>query len=250
MLIASLPMYDRPEIRGATDRLWQGIRDRLGMGPKNLCREGDPWDHWTSPDLLLSQTCGFPYRSRLHGRVTLVGTPDLALPGCPPGQYCSAFVVGADDPRGDVRDYAQARLAYNDALSQSGWAAPQAYAAAHGFAFAHPVCTGAHAASARAVTEGRADIAALDALSWVLVQRHDSFAAGLREIARTPPTPALPWITAHGRDPEPIAQAIHAAILGLAPKDRHALGLRGLARVPATDYLAVANPPPPTPETA
>ena len=62
-MIASLPMYDRPETAAANDRLWQGVRTRLGEGPEHLVRAGDPWEHWQSPDLLLSQTCGLPFRS-------------------------------------------------------------------------------------------------------------------------------------------------------------------------------------------
>ena len=27
------------------------------------------------PDLVLAQTCGFPYRAKLHHHVTLTGTP-------------------------------------------------------------------------------------------------------------------------------------------------------------------------------
>jgi hypothetical protein len=81
-MIAALPMYDRPEMRAANDRFWQAIRDRLGDGPPHLTRDRDPWDIWQAPDLLLAQTCGFPYRARLHGRIYLVGTPDYGVEGC------------------------------------------------------------------------------------------------------------------------------------------------------------------------
>ncbi|WP_294607620.1 phosphate/phosphite/phosphonate ABC transporter substrate-binding protein [uncultured Roseovarius sp.] len=246
-MIASLPMYDRPETAEANDRLWQGVRAELGYGPDHLIRGAAPWDHWQSPDLLLSQTCGYPYRARLHGSVTLVGTPVLELPDCPPGHYYSVFVVRRDDPRTTPDGFADARLAYNEALSQSGWAAPQTYAMTHGFSFSNPVQTGAHRASARAVAENRADIAALDALSWQMMQRHDPFAAELRELARTKATPALPYITAPGRDPAPIFAALGAAIAGLSLTDRATLGLRGLTTIAAEAYLAQPNPAPPPP---
>lgn len=245
MSLASLPMYDRAELRPANDRLWQAIRAALGEGPEHLSRGGGVWDHWLSPDLLLSQTCGYPYRVRLHGKVNLVGTPDHGLDGCPPGHYCSVFVARADDPRASFADFAGARLAYNEALSQSGWAAPQTFARVQGFAFRNLLETGAHALSARAVAEGRADIAALDALSWKMMQRHDSFAAALKEVARTPPTPALPFITARTRDPEPLFAGIARAIAALSPEDRDALSLWGIVRIPAAAYLAVPTPPPP-----
>lgn len=242
-MIASLPMYDRPELRAAHDRLWAAIRAHLGHGPAALTRGGDPLEHWLSPDLLLSQCCGYPYRARLHGRVALVATPDHRLEGCPPGHYCSVFVARANDARETPAAFARARLAYNEALSQSGWAAPQTHARDHGFAFTDTLCTGAHAASARAVAEGRADIAALDAVSWRMMQAHDDFAAALKEVGRTLPTPALPYITALGRDPAPLCAALGAAIAALAPEDRARLSLWGIREIPAADYLAVPDPP-------
>ena len=83
-------MYDYPKAQAANDRLWALIRDSMraaGMAaPDALTRSADAyWQGWTSPDLILSQTCGFPYRARLHGQVTLIGTPDYAVAGCPPG---------------------------------------------------------------------------------------------------------------------------------------------------------------------
>ncbi|UXX84048.1 phosphate/phosphite/phosphonate ABC transporter substrate-binding protein [Roseovarius pelagicus] len=249
-MIASLPMYDRPETRAANDALWAGIRAQLSeAAPPTLTRGGDLWKQWQNPDLILSQTCGYPYRSRLHGQVQLVGSPVHDLPGCPPGHYNSVIIARVDDPRADPTDFADAPFAYNEALSQSGWAAPQNYAAAHGFRFCNPVQSGGHIASARAVAEGRADIAAIDALTWLLITRHDAFAAGLREITRTPPTPILPYITAHGRDADALAGVVSSAIAALPALHRETLALTGLARIPAAHYLSVPNPPPPAPDT-
>lgn len=246
-MIASLPMYDRPETASANDRLWAGVRANLGHGPQRLTRAQDLWAQWLSPDLVLSQTCGYPYRARLHGRVTLVGAPVLDLPDCPAGRYCSVLVVRADDPRDDPRDYAGARFAFNEALSQSGWAAPQTWAAGHGFSFVNPVRTGAHRASAIAVAEGRADIAALDALSWRIMRAHDPFTPDLRVLACTDPTPALPYITALGNDPAPVFAALRGAILDLSAADRSTLGISDLVHMPPESYLAVPNPEPPPP---
>ncbi|WP_428517046.1 phosphate/phosphite/phosphonate ABC transporter substrate-binding protein [Roseovarius sp.] len=244
-MIASLPMYDRDELRSDTDRLWQAIRDRLGCGPDHLTRGGDAWDDWQSPDLLLSQTCGYPYRARLHDKVALVGTPDYRLDGCGPGEYRSVFVARKTDARTDPADFATARFAYNEPMSQSGWAAPATWAMARGFAFTDTLRTGGHQASARAVAEGQADLAALDAQSWRLIQRFDDFAAQLRVIAATDPTPALPFITAPSNDADRIFRAIEAAIGTLPHDTREALDLRGIVRLPSQAYLAVPTPVPP-----
>ena len=244
-MIAGLPMYDLPALRAAHDRYWQAIRRRLGWGPAQLTRGGDPWVQWQHPDLVLSQTCGYPFRARLHGQVTLVGTPDHGLRGCAAGTYRSVFVARADDPRADVADFTGARFAFNEALSQSGWAAPMIHAQGMGLRFGASRETGSHAASARAVREGRADIAALDALTWILLQRHEGFADGLRAVGATSPTPALPYICASRHDGAVLFAAIAAAISDLDPADREALHLRGIVQIPRETYLSVATPPPP-----
>ncbi len=240
-------MYDRAEIRPATDRMWSATARRLRAAgieaPANLTRGVAPWDIWRSPDLLLAQTCGLPYRARLHRAVALVATPDYGLPGCPPGHYRSVIVARAgEDPD---RSRPGPRLAYNEGLSQSGWAAALDWAAARGIRFSALIETGGHATSVLAVAEGRADVAAIDAVTWRLMQGHDPAAAALREIDRTAPVPGLPLITAAARDPAPLAAALGATIEALTGRDRAALGIVGLARIPAAQYLALPIPPDP-----
>jgi ABC-type phosphate/phosphonate transport system substrate-binding protein len=249
-MIASLGMYDFGSIRAANDRLWvlirTALRDHGIAAPEDLTR-GDAayWPTWTSPDLVLSQTCGYPFRARLQGKVTYVGTPDYGVEGCPPGYYRSVFVARADDPRRALAAFDGARFAYNDALSQSGWAAPQTHAARVSLYFPATVETGGHLHSARAVAEGRADLAALDAVTHALMQGTDPVADALRVVGVTDPSPGLPVITARGQDPDPIFAALGQAIAVLAAGDRQTLRLRGLVRIPLADYLAVPNPPPP-----
>jgi ABC-type phosphate/phosphonate transport system substrate-binding protein len=244
-MIASLPMYDRPETRTANDRLWQAVRDELGCGPARLARGGDAWADWLAPELLLSQTCSLPYRTRLRGRVTLLGAPDLGLPGCPPGHYRSLLVVRADAQGTRLAEFAAQTLAYNEGCSQSGWAAPVLYAHGLGLRFGRTLRSGGHAASAQAVATGRADIAAIDAASWRLIRRHDDFADRLRVLCATPPTPGLPYITAATRDPAPIRAALRRAIAALDADARAVLGLRALIDVPEGAYLRLPIPPPP-----
>jgi len=244
-VIASLPMYDRPETRAANDRLWQLIRARLPEGaPEHLTRSGDPWADWRDPGLVLSQACGLPYRARLHGHVALVATPVHDLP-CAPGAYFSVLVARRGDPRRQFADFAGAVLAVNDGLSQSGWAAPQALAAEHGFSLDRTVLTGSHRASAEAVARGAADLAAIDAVTWRMIRRWDDFADALREIGETGTAPALPYIAAPGQDTDALYAALEDAIAALSADDRERLCLEGVTAVPAERYLAVPTPPQP-----
>lgn len=248
-MIASLGMYDFGPAQGANDRLWTLIRRGLKAqgidAPETLVRgEHAYWDAWQSPELILSQTCGYPFRARLHDRVAYVGTPDYGVEGCPPGYYRSVFLVRADDPRATLTHFDGARFAFNEPLSQSGWAAPQTHAARLGIRLMPTVQTGAHRMSARAVAEGKADIAALDAVTHALMQGQ-GLADGLRVIGMSDPTPGLPYITAAGQDPDPIFAAVNQAIAALPPEDQAILRLKGFVRIPLADYLAVPNPPAP-----
>jgi ABC-type phosphate/phosphonate transport system substrate-binding protein len=249
-MIASLGMYDFGPAMAANDRLWalvrRGLRGRGLAAPEALSR-GDAafWTAWTSPDLVLSQTCGYPFRARLHDRVTYVGTPDYGVDGCPPGFYRSVFVARRDDPRGAVADFDGARFAYNEDLSQSGWAAPQSHAADLGIRLAPAARTGGHRLSALAVAEGRADLAALDAVTFSLMQGVDPVADQVKVVGLTAPTPGLPLITAASSDPAPVFDAVSEAIAALAPEDRAVLRLKGIVRIALASYLAVPNPPAP-----
>lgn len=247
-MIAALGMYDRVEVQPANDRLWALIRDALRsdgrLAPEGLTRGvGAYWPAWESPGLILSQTCGYPYRARLHGRVTLLATPDYGVAGCPPGYYCSVYVVRKDDPRQTLEAFDGADLAFNEDLSQSGWAGPVAHALSQGITLNPKLRSGGHVLSAKAVAEGRAEIAGIDAVTWDMITRHDAFAADLRVVGHTGPVPGLPWIAALGADADALFPILQQAVAALPADDRAALGLQGLTRIPAEAYLAIPTPP-------
>ncbi len=254
-MIAALGMYDRVEVQPSNDRLWALIRDGMravGLtAPDHLTRGPKAyWPAWGASDLVLSQTCGFPYRAKLHGKVALIGTPDFGVQGCAPGYYRSVFVTLKNDPRRDVMQYGGASLAFNEDLSQSGWAAPQNFARATGLSLRPALRTGGHLLSARAVAEGRAEIAALDAITWKMIQRYEPFAALLQVVGMTDPTPGLPYISALGADTGGadtglMFDVITAAIAALPQADKAALCLRGLVKIEAQAYLSVPTPPTP-----
>jgi ABC-type phosphate/phosphonate transport system substrate-binding protein len=246
-LIASLGMYDRAETAAANDRLWHGIRGHLlarGLpAPDRLTRgEGAYWAAWQSPDLILSQTCGLPFRARLHDKVTLVGTPDYGVEGCAPGYYRSVFVARATDAGKPVEHLAAGIFAFNEGLSQSGWAAAQPLFAAAGSPPHALLQTGGHRASAHAVLEAKADLAAIDAVTWALLCRYEPALQGLAVVGASAPTPGLPLIAAKGQDGAAIFAAVDQAIRELSTADRQTLMLRGVVHIPAADYLALPVP--------
>ena len=83
-------MYDWPEVRAGTDALWAAIATNLAAvgidAPDRLDRTTPAGDAWTSPDLLVGQTCGRPYVNGLAGRVALLGRPTYDAAGAGPGR--------------------------------------------------------------------------------------------------------------------------------------------------------------------
>lgn len=246
-MIASLMMYQRPELAAAHDRYWALIAANLREAgidaPDALSQDAEEFSVWRHPQLVLSQTCGMPYRLWLHDAVSLVGTPDFGVTGCAPGYYRSAMIIRTDDPRDTLDAFKDARFAYNQTFSQSGYAAAFAHFQTHGFFFKNRLHTEQHLDSARAVAEGRADIASLDAVTWRNIVAFEPFAPTLRVLDWTAPTPGLPLITAKDRDVDVVFTAVQSAITALSPDDATLLGIKGIVRIAQEDYLRVPNPP-------
>lgn len=232
-------MYDRPEVSNATDGLWEEIKKSLGYGPKVLTRRTDVWALWQDPELLLAQTCSLPFRQVLHSKVHYVATPDYAIEGCPPGYYKSVFVALKHQ---SLHEAAQGIFAFNETLSQSGWAGPMVALENLAIAPKKFLRTGSHLNSARTVSQGDADFAALDAHSWNIIQRYESFAKRLFVIAQTDPVPGLPYICAKQHDPELLFNACKAGLGNLKTSLKGRLGLHGFVRLASSDYISIPNP--------
>ncbi len=245
---ALLPMYDWPEVRWATDALWQAIRKaslRAGLAaPGTLLRRPGLLDQWLDPDLFLAQTCGLPFARHLRGRVRLLGSPAYALEGCRPGDYYSVIVVRQTDPIEKTKDLGPGhRFAFNGIESQSGFRAMRLLLEPGGRNADWLVggCrTGSHRASIQAVADGVADFAAIDAVSWFLAGHHEPASRNLRVLARTPTTPGLPFITSLNRGGAPLVDALADALETLEPRVGAALGICGFRRRGEADYDGMA----------
>lgn len=242
----SLPMYDFPELAWANDALVAAIAAAL---PKGLAdpvrrRSDDLPALWRAPDLLLTQTCGYPLMTAFADAFAYVATPCYDLPGCAGGRYDSVVVVRADDAAECLADLRGRRAAINGRDSQSGHNCLRRAVAplAHGRPFFSDVIeSGAHAASLAAVASGRADVATLDCVSHALWARDvPERLAGTRVLGRTAVAPALPYVTRAGIEPEILA-ALQAALAAVAEDPdlaaaRQALALSGFTQLGLDAY--------------
>jgi hypothetical protein len=208
MPIAVLPMYDFPWTAAANDALWASMSARLAEAgvqtPAALARGGDLPSQWRDPGLIFGQACGYPYVTGLRNAVTLIAAPEYAFPGSDGAAHRSFIIRRAGDPRRELPEYRGSTAALNAHDSNTGmnlFRAAIAPIAGRAPFFRAIAVTGSHEASLTAVAEGRADLAAIDCVSFALLERgRPELVERVAVIAESPlsPGPAVhherrPW---------------------------------------------------------
>jgi ABC-type phosphate/phosphonate transport system substrate-binding protein len=235
-MVASLPMYDLPELREVTDAFWHAIAREAGLEGE-LLRPDDHRGVWLRPDLEFSQTCGYPLTHEFREKLKLVATPHYSGDGNEGPTYRSIVFARELLP---LTGFRGKRAAFNNPDSMSGMLALKlvfAPLAENGRFFAAAIESGGHFNSLKAVQDGRADVCAVDTVCVELFRRHrPKIFEGLVEIARSPSVPALPFVTAAG-DPGRLRAALNAVFAdpGMAAV-RETLLLKGVSILSMQDY--------------
>jgi ABC-type phosphate/phosphonate transport system substrate-binding protein len=206
MLVASLPMYDWPEIRPYTDEFWAGLA-RYGLFDTALARRNYR-DVWHQSELIFSQTCGYPFTHEFKGLLQYVATPHYAADGCDGANYCSIIFARDEQP---LPEFFGATVAINSTDSMSGMLAMKVAIAPFlksGEFFKRCKISGSHRNSLAAVQSHFADICAVDSVCVGLAKKHcPETLEGLVEISRTVSVPGLPYVTRAG-DPAALVTAL------------------------------------------
>ncbi len=220
--IASLPMYDYPELTEAHDALWTAVATQLHAAG---VPEVPPWrerklsarESWRHPDLLLGQGCEYPLAKFHADQIRVVATPRYRSPGCAGATYRSAVIVRSTDGARTLEDLRGRRCVINELDSNSGMNLLRAAIAplANGERFFASVgISGAHRRSLTLVAGGEADVAALDCVSFAHFQRFEAQAAArVRVLCWTAPSPSLPYVTARIPGDEDTARVLHDALV-------------------------------------
>ncbi len=241
LLVASFPMFDLDELRPHHDALWAAIAHELRLrqieAPTSLSRPEVPLSrHWRRPELLLSQTCGFPYAAYYRPQLALIGTFHYDLPvddGA--GFYRSLLVARRSDHRvlanplaTDLRGFSGATVAINNRDSLSGCVSLGVTLLDCGVEHVGDVIvTGAHVDSLGEMQAGRVDLAIIDALTFALLSDvRPSAVDGVTVIGSGPRIPCTPLVTGHARLVEPIRDALPAALRRVESETLRALRIR------------------------
>jgi ABC-type phosphate/phosphonate transport system substrate-binding protein len=235
-MLATLPMYDWPEVRAAVDGLWNVIARHAGVTAP--VSHGIPHgDDWRRQDLMFSQTCGYPYTHGFRGRLNYLATPHYRADGCVGADYCSIILARSRQP---LAAFADSIAAVNSDDSMSGMLALKAVfapLAGGGTFFKSARITGAHLESMRCVQQGEADVCAIDAVCVALARFYrPELLQGLVEVGRSPPVPGLPYVNTTG-DVVAWRRALAGAFSDPASEPaRQALLLEGFSVLPADAY--------------
>lgn len=216
--IASLPWYDHPEVADALDAFWAFIHAGLvakGVtAPARLERQVPVRRQWESPQLLLSQACGYDLVVTSPDKLRLVATPVFSLPDCPAGDYRSLVVVHRESSVAELLELRGARCAINEPESHSGMGCLRAMLLNQGLFFSEIRATGSHRRSLVEVGRGRADVAAVDEVTFRLLQHHrPQLVEQVRILALTPTAPAPPFVTSV-HTPAGVVELLRELLLG------------------------------------
>lgn len=252
--LASLFMYDMPEFWSANESWWHGLAramtaEGIEAVPAHLSEVSHPMAHWVRPELLFSQTCGYPLTHGLRGKVTVIATPAYDCYGCVGAEYCSLILVRDEDSSQGMSDLAGRTAVVNSFDSQSGFSSLRSAVAPFardGRFFDRIETSGGHLASMAAVQAGRGDVCAIDAVTYALAARYRPGALdGLRILERGPEAPGLPYITAGGVSAEKLRRLRAAVFTAMEDPDlastREALLIAGAEVLPQEAYVRILD---------
>ncbi len=218
-MIASFPWYDLPSVQWANDALWQSCGQ-----PGALNRRMPIEAQWRDPDLFVTQACGLDLFLS-DAPIEAVAAPVFDL-DCQPGSYYS-YIVGTRRT---------GTAAVNSVTSRSGCSALLSHCEPDEL-----LITGSHLLSIEAIRAHRADVAAIDAVTWHIIARDEPHRlSGIRILERTSEAPSPPFVTHRGGDREGVFDALQRAFL--SPRTlpaRQALLLRDVTTTRLADYQSV-----------
>ena len=266
--IAAYTMYGFEWLRADIRVFWAGVASRLndaGMAgvPARLSWKMPEEEQWQAPNLLLGQTCGYPMMKGLTGPLRLVVTPSYDVPYVEGSMYRSLIVVGEESDVTNIQQLRGKVAAINKTSSHSGynafrrliadyvhqadrqWEAQSDRAGRRSFFSAVKTC-GNHMGSMQAVATGKADVAAIDAVSFHLIgQAKPDLKAALRILTTTLPAPGLPLVTAGIRSDADLATLRSAVFDTLGDTDCRAalakMGINGFQLLGRPAYLQVVD---------
>ena len=203
--------------------------------------------------LYIGHTCGYPLMKNLKNKLRPFCVPVFDAPGCYGQNNASLFVTSVDSEIQSLRDGYQGVAVVNGQNSNSGMnvfrhaVAPIAQEKSKGEAFFSRIIeSGSHRQSLIEVGEGRADLAAIDSVSFALIaDAWPALAARVRSIGFSEKTCGLPFVMPHSRlkitDPRRLTFQFNEALNMLPDQHRQCLRLAEFVDVELSQYQSILD---------
>lgn len=225
---AALPWYSFPATRPVLDSIWNDVAlELLTAGIEHL---PESLDHTTQyrvllekSSLILSQCCSPDLFEDYATNVVPFAAPVISAYQVEPGYYYSHIVTGKSAKLNNPR------VVINNRTSHSGCTAAKLWLAAQGIENYSIHESGSHYNSVHELKARRADIAAIDALSWCFLDT-----AGLQILGNSDPVLAPPFIT--GLNSNVPTDLMRQALDGAFKRYGKDLGITGLVPLTKDDY--------------
>lgn len=202
---------------------------------------------FSSIQMLIGQTCGYPYISSIHKTHNLVCVPDFNVEGCNEAKYSSWIVTQLSDDRTTLAEFEGATATINNWDSNSGMNVFRQAISKQVFSqsekqtsfFSDVIENGSHLTSIELISCGKADIAAIDAVTW-----HFALVEGrvdpdkIQIIGQSVQTAGLPFVMNKliPLDPEYVRLALNKALDNQPESIRDFIQINRFTKVTDSDY--------------
>ena len=207
---------------------------------------------YTDPGLFVGHTCGYPYLLNWQASHKLVCVPIFDVDGCQGNQYCSWFITHPGYKGASVEDFRNRVVALNGHNSNSGMNVLRYEISKMnpGDAFfSRAIISGGHAASVELISQQKADLAAIDAVTFAHLKKGGLLDPGkIILIGQSEFTTGLPFIMPRimsgvmsrfpifQTDETSITAAMNNALVAIDQRHRQQLGIRSFEIVTHSDY--------------
>ena len=239
------------DLAGSWQQLFTSFFELLDSGSKREIelRFDSDQSLLRDPGLFFGHTCGYPLMKHLKNRVTPFCVPVFDAPGTDGKLYSSRFIVSANSAI-EALDECRGKVAAMNATDSNSGMNVLRYAVAKynpsAAFFSRVVPTGGHLHSLEAVAAGTADVAAIDCVSYQLIQDHwPELIDQVRSIGFSVKTCGLPFVlpksSIRDADSSLLVDNLNQALANTPEKIRNSLHLLRFEPVVLEDYQPIVD---------
>lgn len=236
-------------------RAWQALFDefwRIHQNSETIdqqLRFDTDFELLRQPQMQLGHTCGYPLMKYLQTDCFPVCVPLFLVEGCHGKFYASHFIVPADSGINSLADCRNHIVAMNGADSNSGMNVLRhaiSQLETHAPFFSSVLVSGSHLNSVKAVANGEADLAAIDGVSFALINDEwPELTRRVKTIGFSEATCGLPLVMPYSEHKiirsRDITRVLNQALSALSTQHKNTLHLAGFESVGFEDYQSIID---------